>query len=40
MKYRERRTYHLFVSDKTDYFSAMWHYLQKKMHNESAYMET
>lgn len=39
MKYRERRTYHLFVSDKTDYFQSMWHFLQKKLYHQSIHVE-
>ena len=40
LKYREGCTYHLFVSDKTDYFSSMWKHLQKKMNANSPLIET
>ena len=39
MRYREKRVFHLFVSDKTDYFSAMWRHLQKKLYHMSPNME-
>jgi hypothetical protein len=39
MKYREDRTYHLQLNDRTDYISSMWTFLQHSLQLQSPLIE-